>query len=309
MLQQTRVETVIPYYHRFLEQFPTIADLAAAPEEAVLKVWEGLGYYRRVKLFQQGARQVVAEYGGQLPAEPEQLAALPGIGSYMVGALASIAFNRPVPAVDGNVIRLVSRLLAFPEDSTTGRSRRIFTDWIQARFPAGAARDFTQGLMELGALICLPKAPRCDGCPVRRHCRAMAAGDPERFPVKKTARPIPTERRIVLCINWNGRRLFVRRPDRGLLAGFWEYPNLLGGPATDAARLAAVWTGEQLGRELAFAKRSELTQVFTHRRWEIELWEAEWSQAEPPATPLGGAWLSRVEASALPRVAFLRQWD
>ena len=309
MLQQTRVETVIPYYHRFLEQFPTIAALAAAPEEAVLKVWEGLGYYRRAKLFQRGARRVVAEYGGRLPADPQLLAGLPGVGAYMAGALASIAFNLPVPAVDGNVIRVVTRLLAWEEDAASGHSRRTITAWLKARFPAGQARDFTQAVMELGALLCLPKTPCCGQCPVRRHCAATALGDPERFPVKRSARPVPVERRIALCIRWGQRRLLIRRPATGLLANFWEYPNLLAGADEDAAAIAEAWTGEKLGRQLNFTKGAALTQVFTHRRWDIEIWEADWPEGDQPATPPHGAWLSAPEAQLLPRVAFLRQLD
>ncbi len=306
MLQQTRVETVIPYYQRFLARFPTLKSLAEAPEQQVLKAWEGLGYYRRVRLLQQGAQAVLNKFAGELPAAPELLAGLPGVGSYMSGALASIAFHLPVPAVDGNVIRVVTRILAWDQVADSARSRRIITEWVQGQFPDNAAGDFTQSLMELGALICLPRNPRCQECPVHCDCQANGRGNPERFPIKKEAPNIPAERRIVLRINCNGRRLLVQRPSTGLLAGFWEYPNLLSAPDDVGEAVASAWTERNLGQALPFTFCKKTSQVFTHRRWDIEIWEADWLFAEVPNCPDNGVWVSHPEEQLLPRVAFLR---
>lgn len=307
-MQQTRVETVIPYYHRFLEEFPTIEALAAAPEQSVLKAWEGLGYYRRARLLQQGAQTVITRFEGQLPADAEALKAVPGIGAYMSGALASIAFNLPVPAVDGNVIRVVTRILAWEKNANTAHSLKTITLWVKEHFPAEAAGEFTQSLMELGAMVCLPRNPRCSQCPVSSYCRAMATtDDPARFPVKKASRPIPAERRIILRISWNGRNLLLKRPETGLLAGLWEYPNLMAKINDDPYKLARCWTEKQLGKALEFKFLSAMTQTFTHRRWDLEILATEWPEniPPPPVLPESG-WFSREAEQELPRVAFVR---
>lgn len=308
MLQQTRVETVIPYYSRFLERFPTLAALAAASEEELLKTWEGLGYYRRVRLLQQGAQEVLTRYGGMLPSDPEALGALPGVGPYMAGALASIAFNLPVPAVDGNVTRVVTRVLAWNEPATTAHSRQVIRTWVAERFPDGAAREFTQALMELGALVCLPRKPCCRECPVQDECCSRKS-NPELFPVKKAVRTVPSERRIVLRIDWNGKRLLIQRPSSGLLSGFWEYPNLPAETGVDAITFARRWTEEHLGLGLSFILFKTLVQIFTHRRWELEVLTARWPVAqEPPELP-SGRWFSDEEAAELPCVTYLRHLE
>ncbi len=307
MLQQTRVETVIPYYHRFLEQFSTIEALASAPEQKVLKAWEGLGYYRRARLLQQGAQTVITRFGGKLPANPETLKTIPGIGTYMSGALASIAFNLPVPAVDGNVIRVVTRILAWEEDSGTSHSLKTITLWVKNHFPPEAAGEFTQSLMELGAMVCLPRNPHCGQCPVHDYCQVItAADDPLRYPVKKAPREVPAERRIILKISWNGRHLLLKRPETGLLAGLWEYPNLLAKADDDPSKLARRWTKKHLGKALEFQFLSATAQTFTHRRWDLEIMETEWADSANPLTPPEGGWFSPEAEQQLPRVAFVR---
>jgi len=307
MLQQTRVETVIPYYQKFLKQFPTIAALAAAPESEVLKVWEGLGYYRRAQLLIKGTTAVMERFGGHLPAKPEILATIPGIGAYMSGSLASIAFNLPVPAVDGNVIRLVTRILAWPEDSGTANSKRVITDWVRAHFPIHDAANFTQALMEMGALVCLPRNPRCFDCPVKQFCKAYCEQQPERFPVKKAARELPSERRIILRITWQGRHLLQRRPQKGLMAGFWEYPNLLAQPYEDAAVLAERWSLKYLGVALPMNLNGRMTHVYSHLRWNLEIYDGGWPSELTPPELKNGVWLLPEEEEKLPRVAFIRQ--
>ena len=307
MLQQTRVETVISYYHRFLEQFPTLTSLASAPEQSVLKAWEGLGYYRRARLLHQGAQSVIRDFGGNLPADPGLLLIIPGVGPYMAGALASIAFNLPSPAVDGNVIRVVTRILAWDEDASTARSLQIITQWVKEHFPPARAGDFTQSLMELGALICLPRNPDCRECPVRFHCRAKdCEGGPARYPIKKAARAIPAERRVILRITWDGRHLLSRRPETGLLAGLWEYPNLLVKHGEDALDLARCWTRKQFGKILEFQPLTTMNQVFSHRRWDLEIWDTWWPETEAPKIPPNSGWFLPDEEKQLPRVAFVR---
>jgi A/G-specific adenine glycosylase len=305
MLQQTRVETVIPYYHRFLNLFPTVTALAAARTTTVMKAWEGLGYYRRARLFQQGARVVLTQFGGRLPADPTQLQTIPGIGPYMAGALSSIAFKVPVPAVDGNVKRVFARITAWDQPIENAAAKRAATAWVALHLPREAASDFTQALMELGAVVCLPGLPRCAACPVRAACLA-APHEPARFPIRRPTRTIPCERRIILCIIWSGRRLLIRRPAKGLMAGFWEYPNLFAQPNDDPFALARDWTCRELGAALEFGFSRFLTHAYTHLRWDLELFDAVWDQNDPPLTPPGGAWLDSQSEDALPRVAFVR---
>ena len=306
MLQQTRVETVIPYYHRFLEQFPNINALANAPEQNLLKAWEGLGYYRRVRLLQQGAQAVINHFEGKLPADAAALKSIPGIGAYMSGALASIAFNLPVPAVDGNVIRVVCRILTWEEDSTTAHSLKTITRWVKDHFPPDAG-SFTQSLMELGATICLPRNPRCGQCPIHSYCRAARTGDdPMRFPVKKASREVLAERRIIARISWQGQHLLLKRPETGFLAGLWEYPNLPAKTGDDPYQIARNWTRKTLGQSLEFKFLTTMTQTFTHRRWDLEVLEAVWPGKSTPAAIPESDWFSPEAVRDLPRVAFVR---
>jgi A/G-specific adenine glycosylase len=304
MLQQTRVETVIPYYQSFLKIFPTMRDLAEAPEEKVLKAWEGLGYYRRARLLQSGVREVVALYGGEVPADPAVLAGLPGVGPYMAGALASIVYNLPVPAVDGNVLRVASRILAWEESIESPRSKKKVQQWVAERFPTEAAGDFTQALMELGALICLPRKPRCPECPVSVYCKGLKAG-PEKFPIRKVETAIPSEERLVLIITWNGKRLLQKRPQTGLMAGFWEYPHEI--IVREPQLQACAWAKELLGMEMDFHFCSKMGHTYSHLHWELHVFQGEWKLAKPPRTLPNSGWFTPEEEAALPRVAFVRK--
>lgn len=305
MLQQTQVETVIPYYQRFMERFPTLSALAAADEAEVLKNWEGLGYYRRARLLHQGVREVQSQYGGIIPSDPDLLLALPGVGAYMAGSIASIAFNRPVAAVDGNVIRVVTRILAMDEDPWQAQVRRRITAWVQERFPEGEAGDYTQALMELGALICTPKRPRCFECPVQQFCRA-AGEAPERYPVKRKKADVPEERRIVLVITWKGRRLLVQRPETGLMANFWEYPHFEAAVGDDGKRLAEEWAERNLGERLTFRFLKKMTHVYSHLRWNLEIYQADRGETCDCSETVG-QWFSPDEEARLSRVAFVRK--
>ncbi|MBJ6362811.1 A/G-specific adenine glycosylase [Paenibacillus sp. GCM10012307] len=231
MLQQTRVDTVIPYYERFMDRFPTVTALAEAPEAEVLKCWEGLGYYSRARNLQAGAREVVDNYNSVIPDDADAVAGLKGIGPYTRGAVMSIAFNRPEPAVDGNVMRVLSRYFCLEDDIAKPRTRIQLEHLAKSLIPEGAAGDFNQALMELGALVCTPKSPGCLTCPVMVHCQGRLVGKENVLPIKTKAKPPREERRLVALIEGSGSnvgKVLVRqRPETGLLAQMWELPHLL----------------------------------------------------------------------------------
>ncbi|GIP28080.1 adenine DNA glycosylase [Paenibacillus sp. J23TS9] len=230
MLQQTRVDTVIPYFHRFIERFPTVEDLADAPEQDVLKCWEGLGYYSRARNLQAAAKQVKELHGGQVPDDKQSVFALKGVGPYTAGAVLSIAFNKPEPAVDGNVMRVLSRYFLIEEDIMKGSTRSFMEGLVVELIPEGRASDFNQALMELGALVCTPKSPHCLTCPVMEHCSARLEGVEESLPVKTKAKPPRPEFRVVALVEGSGEHagkvLIRQRPQEGLLARMWELPHV-----------------------------------------------------------------------------------
>ncbi|MFP4172881.1 MAG: A/G-specific adenine glycosylase [Candidatus Hydrogenedentota bacterium] len=237
ILQQTRVDQGMPYYERFIQAFPTVHSLAAAPESAVLKLWEGLGYYSRARNLHRAAKQIVEEHGGALPQTANELAKLPGVGPYTAGAIASIAFGERVPVVDGNVKRVLARLYAIDESIDSGPvSTRLWAlagTLVSKRYPG----DFNQALMELGARVCTPKQPDCPRCPLRRQCGAYAAGIASELPVRRARKTVPHKELAVAAIRRNdGRYLIVRRPSNGMLGGLWEFPNGPLGPGEDHAR-------------------------------------------------------------------------
>lgn len=239
MLQQTRVDTVIPYFERFIAQFPTVEALADAPEAEVLKCWEGLGYYSRARNLQQAAKQVKEQYGGQVPNDREAVFGLKGVGPYTAGAILSIAFNRPEPAVDGNVMRVLSRYFLIEDDIAKGPTRVKMERLAAELIPEGEASHFNQALMELGALVCTPKSPRCLICPVMEHCQARLAGCETALPVKTKAKPPRPEARLAALVEGRGahagRVLIRQRPASGLLARMWELPHWPAPPAEGGA--------------------------------------------------------------------------
>lgn len=267
MLQQTRVEAVKPYYDRFLKELPDLHALAEAPEPQLLKLWEGLGYYNRVRNLQKAARVIVSEYGGEFPRDVETLRSLPGIGEYTAGAIASISFNRPEPAVDGNVLRVVSRLAASREDISSPKVKGAISDALRQVYPAGRCGDFTQSLMELGATVCLPNgAPRCAECPLAELCAGRREGIAAGLPVKPGRKPRRIEPRTVFLLRCGDRIALLRRPGSGLLAGLWEFPNTAGSlTVTEAA--------EWMAGQGIFAERIIATggakHVFTHLEWHM----------------------------------------
>ena len=270
MLQQTRVSAALPYYERFLAALPDIPALAACEEEKLHKLWEGLGYYSRVRNLQKAARIVCEQYGGQLPADYDALRALPGIGDYTAGAVASISFGIPVPAVDGNVLRVFSRLYNDPAAVTEPAVKKAFTARVMEHQPPDAPGDYNQALMELGALVCVPNgAPLCEKCPLAHLCAARAAGTALELPHKAAPKPRRTEPVTLALLESPAGFLLQQRPQKGLLAGLWQ-PVLWEGEALATgevlARLQAmgVDTGTAAPEALPAAKH-----IFSHIEWHM----------------------------------------
>jgi A/G-specific adenine glycosylase len=238
MLQQTRVETVVPYYERFLSRFPDLETLAASDEEDVLRLWAGLGYYARARNLRRAAQIVVRDHGGELPREADALAELPGVGRYTVGALRSIAFKEPAAIVDGNVRRVLARLCAEPRLSDSD-AWRLAGELVPTRDPD----QFNQALMELGATICTPRKPACPRCPVAAVCDARASGRPEDFPAPARKAKARVVHAFGGAFVRRGRVLLLRRPSRGLLGGLWEIPNVSDQPASALVELVRERTG------------------------------------------------------------------
>ncbi len=224
MLQQTQVRTVIPYYTSFLRRFPDIRALARADEDAVLKAWEGLGYYARARNLHRAAGMVVREHGGVVPDDPAAFRRLPGAGEYITAAVQSIAFGRALPVVDGNVRRVIARLLALDAPPASAAGRRAVSHAAGVLLSPRRPGDHNQAMMELGATVCRPRAPRCAECPLRRHCRAFASGTPEAWPRRSPRRAVARRRVAVGVVVRRGRLLITRRDSRGLLGGLWEFP-------------------------------------------------------------------------------------
>lgn len=267
MLQQTRIEAVLPYYRRFIETLPTVYDLANAPSEVLLKLWEGLGYYSRVRNMQKAAQVIVEEYNGSLPADYEALLSLPGIGPYTAGAIASIAYNVPVPAVDGNVMRVLSRLTADDTDVLSNEGKKRFTALAWDLVPEQDAGRFNQALMELGETVCLPSGvPACDQCPLQGECEAYRLGCAEQLPVriKKTVRRVEERQVALVRVEGNPPAILLhKRANEGLLADLWELPNTLSDNPLDGLPMELKRQCVKIG-ELPACKH-----LFSHIEWRM----------------------------------------
>jgi A/G-specific adenine glycosylase len=269
MLQQTRIEAVIPYYERFLAAYPTVADLAAADDEHLMKLWEGLGYYSRARNLKKAAKQIVEQHGGKLPASYEALRALPGIGAYTAGAVASIAFGLPEPAVDGNVLRVVTRLTADESDVMKESTKKGVTEALRAVYPTepAEAAAMTQALMELGERVCIPGGvPKCAECPLGVFCLSRQQGLTDRIPVRAPKKPRRIEERPVFLLWQDGKIALVKRPDTGLLAGLWEFPSTA--EHADEASAARHLT-EQGAHLTALSRSVDATHIFSHIEWHM----------------------------------------
>lgn len=267
MLQQTRVEAVKPYFARFIQELPDVEALAAAPEERIVKLWEGLGYYSRVRNMQKAAIQVMEEYDGRIPEDFETLLSLKGIGRYMAGAIASIAYGKKVPAVDGNVLRVYARLTENRGDIMKQSMRKAVENELTERMPKDRPGDFNQAMMELGAVVCVPNGTaKCEECPLGQFCLARKHGTVEELPVKAPKKARTIEQRTVLVIQDGASTAIRKRPDTGLLAGLYELPNVEG-HLTKKAALAQV---KDMGLEpLRIEALPDAKHIFSHIEWRM----------------------------------------
>lgn len=267
MLQQTRVEAVKPFFERFTKALPSIADLAACEEDKLLKLWEGLGYYNRVRNMQEAAKTVMNEYEGVLPADYEALLALKGIGSYTAGAVASIAYNISVPAVDGNVLRVISRVLASDADIMKQSVRKAMEEDIKRIIPKGKAGELNQALMELGATVCVPNGmAKCELCPLKELCQARKLDIVMELPVKAKKKPRRIEEKTILVIKDGEKAAIKKRPGKGLLAGLYELPNLEGHCSDDEV---LQYLKEKSLSPIRIQKLQESKHIFSHVEWRM----------------------------------------
>ncbi len=264
MLQQTRVAAVIPYYARFMEALPTVADLAAVPEERLMKLWEGLGYYSRARNLQRAAQMICGPLGGAFPSAYQDLLALPGVGDYTAGAIASIAFGEAVPAVDGNVLRVAARVGGIHEDILDPKVRQRFRDKMVQALPEDRPGAFNQALMDLGAMVCLPgAAPGCGECPLGSFCAAKEWGEQAALPVRRKKAPRRVEEMTVFLLLDQGRVALRKRGDEGLLAGLWEFPHVPG--TLPEGELPPAWGL----RPVEWRWRMSAKHIFTHVEWRM----------------------------------------
>lgn len=272
MLQQTRVDTVIPYYERFIEKFPTLTHLANAPEEQLLKMWEGLGYYSRARNLQSGVKEVLATYDGKIPQNREEISKLKGVGPYTAGAVLSIAFGVPEHAVDGNVMRVMSRLLVITDDISIAKTRKIFERAVMELIDKNNPSAFNQAVMELGATICTPN-PSCLLCPVRDFCHAFNEGIQHQLPVKTKKTKMKTIPVAIFAIkNEEGHWIMTQRPSTGLLANLWEFPMVEYNELEEPIQIIESELKNPLKKLQQIVK---FKHVFSHITWEITCYSAE----------------------------------
>ena len=268
MLQQTRVSAVIPYFERFMAELPDAAALATVPEERLLKLWEGLGYYSRARNLQRAAKIVVSDFGGALPQSYHALLSLPGIGEYTAAAIASINFSEPVAAVDGNLLRVAARVSGCGEDIMDAKVHRLFRQRLDAAIDADRPGAYNQAMMDLGATVCLPNgAPKCEICPARTVCEAYKNGLTEVLPVRAKKKSRRVEERTVLLLFQGGKVALRKRPDSGLLASLWEFPSILGNLDESGVSLALAQMG--LSAE-SIAPAGSAKHIFTHIEWDMK---------------------------------------
>lgn len=302
MLQQTRTETVRPYFERWMARFPSIAAVAQADPQEVLALWEGLGYYRRALLLWEAARQVMERFGGRLPQEPQELESLPGIGPYTARAIASIAYGKDVAVVDGNVKRVLGRLFAVEEPIDRPAGERRIWHLAQKHLPPGQASAYNQALMDLGATICLPRRPRCEECPLRPWCRAYASGNPTQWPRRTPKKKIPHYTVVAGVVRRGPKVLLAQRPKGGLLGGLWEFP---GGKVEPGERLEAALERE-LWEELAIRVKAgavlgTFRHAYSHFRITLHALCAQLLAGEPhPQEGQKVAWVAVEDLEAYP---------
>lgn len=309
MLQQTRVDTVIPYYNRFMEKYPTAEKLAYAPEEELLKMWEGLGYYSRARNLQAGVREVVETYGGKVPDNRVDISKLKGVGPYTAGAILSIAYGKPEHAVDGNVMRVLSRVLNIDADIALPKTKKIFEDAVTQLIDPNNTSAFNQGLMELGALICTPTSPKCLLCPVRDYCTAFHEGDPTSLPVKsKKVKTKNIDYDVFVVRDSTGRFLLEKRQEQGLLANMWQFVMIERIENEESLSKVEKQYGLVLDKQYA-VPIVNFTHVFSHLKWHIESRLVDTRKVQGDL-PEGAAFFTKEQITQLPMpVPMLKIWE
>lgn len=295
MLQQTRVEAVKPYFERWMARFPDLQSLATAQEEEVIQYWQGLGYYSRARNLWRGVKEVTATYGGKVPETKGEVAGLTGIGDYTSGAILSIAYNKREPAIDGNVLRVFSRLFCIEGDISAAKVKNEIRQLVDQELPADHPGDFNQALMDLGATVCIPKVPRCELCPLQKYCQAKAQGMQQQLPFKKKKTP-PIPVKLVAGVVQQGEQFLLRkRPATGLLAGMWEFPTVEIPSGEDEMEIFQRGFLCDTGQEVEVENLLlQCIHIFSHRRWDISFYRC---RRHPSTRPLGKdlCWLSREE--------------
>lgn len=303
MLQQTRVDQVVPYYRRFMKQFPDLATLAKASQQEVLKAWEGLGYYSRARRLHATARYLAGECGGKFPRTMEGLLALPGIGPYTAAAIGSLAFHLDEPVLDGNVMRVLARLDAVSAPVDKPATRRAMLERARALLPAGKGAAFNEAMMELGATVCLPRKPRCTVCPVRSGCRARQTGGPEQYPVKTRRAPVP-HRHVGAAVIIRGRDgiLLAQRKEDSMLGGMWEFPGGGVEPGETVEACIARELMEEMGIRVAVGPHlMTVRHAFSHFTMDLHVHWVRIRGGKPRPIQCGAVqWIRRGELSRFP---------
>ena len=302
MLQQTQVKTVIPYYHRFLAAFPDINSLANADSQAVLKLWEGLGYYRRAHHLMDAARKIVHEWDGRLPDQREAFRTLPGVGDYIANAVMSIAFNQPWAVVDGNVKRVLARLFRMDDPVNRAAAHPRFQALADHLLDRKNASIHNQALMELGALICTPRNPDCDRCPLASKCRANREGVVDRYPVREQKARVPEHTMVAGMVLKRGKMLLVRRPDEGFLGGLWEFPGDRCQTQETAAEACRRTVLERAGLQVTVGEPiAVMKHAYTHFKITLEVFTCCWESGRIRLDgPAAFRWVRRQDLQAFP---------
>ena len=306
MLQQTQMDTVLPYFERWMKALPDLRALAQADPKKVLKLWQGLGYYSRARNLQKSANEILEKHGGRFPDDYEKILALKGVGRYTAGAIASIAFNRERPIVDGNVLRVLSRVYAIRRSIDVPKNRESFWGLQEKLIPRGGARDFNQALMELGALVCTVQNPACPACPIRQFCRAHKQGDPEAYPVRSPRRKTVKVEAAALALKKDGKYLIRLRPVGKIMGGLWEFPEW------KLSRDHALSPDEKLKRTRKLSKKEfgangiriahagRIKRNYTHHLENLDVFTAEWNDRVRTKTAWRHAWASKKDFLSYP---------
>ena len=272
MLQQTQVKTVVPYYGRFMEAFPTVASLARADLEQVLKLWEGLGYYARARNFHKACQTVTADLKGIIPRDPGGFQALPGVGAYIAAAVLSIAFDLPLAVVDGNVKRVLARIFTMTDPVNHGPSHRKFQAKADLLLDRSCPGTFNQAVMELGALVCSPRNPGCTVCPIGQHCRALESGSVDKFPLRNTTKPVPTVHIAAGVVKKGNKLLITLRKPEGLLGGLWEFPGGKVKTGENASSACVRELAEKTGLRVTVTSHlARVKHAYTHFKIEMDI--------------------------------------